>query len=136
MLGWKSPVYGFYQPEVVVGYLHRRKFHEFSCAKKGCGTKIRRYLDASAKNKTGQATNSRSTSNLRGHAKACFGKQMVKSVAGMKIDVVRQKILGKMPQRAFNAELDIKDEHGRTKKLTFTVRNQTPEELRCVLTSG
>jgi hypothetical protein len=66
MKSWDAPVYGFYMPIPDIIYHNGRRSHVFKCAAVGCGTKVRRYLD----------TNDRgSTSNLRLHAKRCWGDE-------------------------------------------------------------
>lgn len=67
---WRSPVYGFFNATVKVGYERSRKFHEFSCAARKCkGTgKVRRYQDKQDRV---------ATSNLKAHAIKCFGQDAV-----------------------------------------------------------
>jgi hypothetical protein len=65
---WNAPVYAFFQPVPSVGHDIGRRFHEFVCAAKGCKKKIRRYL---------HKKDSNLTSNLRKHAKKCWGTETV-----------------------------------------------------------
>ncbi|KAF8345712.1 hypothetical protein F5887DRAFT_828260, partial [Amanita rubescens] len=71
---WTSPIYAFYEPIPQIGSTGegelKRKFHEFICAKKGCGKRIRRYLDKG---------DAKSTSNLNKHAKRCWKEHVVQS---------------------------------------------------------
>jgi hypothetical protein len=73
-VGWRSPVYGFFQAKVSVGYDEGRKYHFFKCASKKCKGKgqkgVRRYLDSKDR---------AATSNLKSHAVRCFGQDVVKS---------------------------------------------------------
>ena len=65
---WNAPIYAFFEAVPNVEYHDGRRFHEFLCAAKGCHKKIRRYLDTK---------DSKSTSNLRKHAKQCWGPEAV-----------------------------------------------------------
>ena len=68
---WDAPVYAFFKPEPTIEYVDGRKAHIFECAVKSCRSKskfVRRYLY------TGDTS---STSNLRRHAKLCWGEAVV-----------------------------------------------------------
>ena len=70
---WTSPIYVFFEKEALIEYINGRRVHVFTCTAtrcrgKGNGRLVRRYLD------TGDA---KSTSNLRKHAKACWGEDVV-----------------------------------------------------------
>ena len=65
---WNAPIYAFFQPNPIVDHENGRRFHEFTCATKGCQKKIRHFLDKK------DAT---STSNLRKHAKVCWGAETI-----------------------------------------------------------
>ncbi|KAF8621215.1 hypothetical protein AX15_007962 [Amanita polypyramis BW_CC] len=72
---WTSPIYAFYEPIPQIrstgeGNLER-KFHDFICAKKGCGKHIQHYLDKG---------DAKSTSNLKRHAMHCWKEHVVQSV--------------------------------------------------------
>ena len=68
---WTSPIYAFYEPIPQIGSTKdNRPFHEFICAKKGCGKRIQRYLDKG---------NAKSTSNLKKHAIHCWKEHVVQS---------------------------------------------------------
>ena len=68
---WTSPIYAFYEPIPQIGSTEdNRPFHEFICAKKGCGKRIRRYLDKG---------DAKSTSNLKKHAVHCWKEHVVQS---------------------------------------------------------
>jgi len=73
MRDWNSPIYAFFKPTPAIEYIQGRRLHVFectatSCKGKGNGRLVRRYLD------TGDA---KSTSNLRKHAKLCWGEDTV-----------------------------------------------------------
>jgi hypothetical protein len=71
-VGWRSPIYGFFQAKVTVGYDEGRKYHFFRCASKNCKGKghkgVRRYQDSKDR---------AATSNLKTHALRCFGQDPV-----------------------------------------------------------
>ena len=66
MKSWDAPVYGFYAPTPDIIHHNSRRCHIFKCAAVGCGSGIRRFLDTNDR---------RSTSNLRAHAKKCWGDE-------------------------------------------------------------
>ncbi|KAF8798677.1 hypothetical protein BYT27DRAFT_7122876 [Phlegmacium glaucopus] len=70
---WNSSIYVFFKQIPSITYIKDRRVHIFECAAarcldKGNGRMVRRYLD------TGDA---KSTSNLRKHAKICWGDEAV-----------------------------------------------------------
>ena len=70
---WRSPVYSFFKPEVIIEVHDGRIAHFFTCSAKRCKTTaggIRRYQDKGDKS---------STANLRNHAVRCFGEDAVKT---------------------------------------------------------
>lgn len=72
MKRWDAPVYAFFKP--IPGIVHfddRRKAHVFECAASHCRCKtrlVRRFL---------YTRDSSSTSNLRRHAKICWGNEVI-----------------------------------------------------------
>ncbi len=80
--GWTSPIYAFYLPLPSIEYIDGRRCHAFHCAAKGCKQRIRRYLDK------GDVS---STSNMRRHAKACWGAPAVTQADEMG-DVTRARL--------------------------------------------
>ncbi|KAG6805793.1 hypothetical protein H0H92_013984 [Tricholoma furcatifolium] len=69
---WRSPVYGFFKPEVKVVYDGKRKAHVFYCTAKKCKTTgyVKRYQDSKDRS---------ATSNLKTHAMKCFGEDVIKA---------------------------------------------------------
>jgi hypothetical protein len=76
---WRSPAYGFFRTKVRVGHENGRKYHYFQCAAKKCKGSggVRRFQDS--KDRAG-------TSNLRGHAVKCFGRDAVDAAFNNKSD--------------------------------------------------
>jgi len=71
MKRWDAPVYVFFKPIPAIEYFDNRKAHVFECGATSCRQKtkyIRRFLY------TGDTS---STSNLRCHAKVCWGEEAV-----------------------------------------------------------
>ncbi|KAF8221741.1 hypothetical protein L208DRAFT_1326376 [Tricholoma matsutake] len=71
--GWRSAAYGFFKPDVKVGYDGKHKYHLFSCAAKKCkGLKgvhgVQHFQDSK---------DHAATSNLKSHAIKCFGQEAV-----------------------------------------------------------
>jgi hypothetical protein len=68
---WRSPIYGFFKPNVAIEIHKGRVSHFFRCAAKRCKTEargVRRYQDKGDKS---------STANLRHHAIRCFGEAAI-----------------------------------------------------------
>ena len=70
---WNSLIYVFFKSTPSIEYIKGRRVHVFECNAKHCkgkgnGCMVRRYLDT---------TDAKSTSNLRKHAKICWGEEAV-----------------------------------------------------------
>ncbi|KAH8995598.1 hypothetical protein EDB92DRAFT_1757822, partial [Lactarius akahatsu] len=68
---WDSPIYVFFKPLPSIEYVDARKAHVFKCGARQCHSQHRlvpQFLDKSA---------AKSTSNLRRHAKVCWGVEAV-----------------------------------------------------------
>jgi hypothetical protein len=66
---WDAPIYTFFKPTPAIEYIDHHKAHVFECAAHNCQGRsrfVRWYLD------TGDV---KSTSNLRRHAKGCWGEE-------------------------------------------------------------
>ena len=67
MEDWKAPIYVFFKVTPQIEYTGSRRAHVFECASGRCkarnGRDVRRYLDKSDRNSTG---------NLRKYAKVCW----------------------------------------------------------------
>ncbi|KJA13834.1 hypothetical protein HYPSUDRAFT_124166, partial [Hypholoma sublateritium FD-334 SS-4] len=78
---WRSPIYSFFQPTPDIIYVDGRRIHAFRCAAKNCLGKgrehrtVKRYLDT---------LDSKSTGNLRKHAKICWSDATVKAADNTK----------------------------------------------------
>ena len=73
---WTAPIYAFFKPTPMIECVGGRRVHVFECIAETCkarGKKARqvnRYLDKA---------DARSTSNLRKHAKVCWGPEIVEA---------------------------------------------------------
>jgi len=70
---WNTPIYVFFKSIPSIEYIKDRRVHVFECREKHCkgkgnGRMVRCYLDT---------TDAKSTSNLRKHAKFCWGEEAV-----------------------------------------------------------
>jgi hypothetical protein len=73
---WDAPIYVFFKPFPSIQYIQSRKAHVFECAAIQCHCRtrfVRRFLDTS---------DSKSTSNLRRHAKVCWSEEAVQAADG------------------------------------------------------
>ncbi|KAF8547223.1 hypothetical protein OG21DRAFT_1377548, partial [Imleria badia] len=68
MKEWTSPIYAFFEPKPLVEEQNGRHSHLFKCASRSCKTTIRHYLDTK---------DTRSTGNMRKHARKCWGDEAV-----------------------------------------------------------
>lgn len=87
MNSWDSPVYGLYEPIPSIEEVDGHRCHVFKCAAVGCNHKIRRYLDTNDKG---------STSNLRTHAKKCWGDEALAKVYDVKDLKKVREVVGKL----------------------------------------
>ena len=67
---WTSPIYQFFDPVPDIRIVDGQRVHEFKCSAHGCKARIRRYLDTK---------DSRSTGNMRRHAKSCWGNDVAQA---------------------------------------------------------
>jgi hypothetical protein len=122
---WRSPVYAFFQPEVIVSYIDGRRAHDFTCAAKHCKGRgknprlIRRYLDKGDK---------ASTSGLKRHAECCWGKEIVVDAVNMKdLKAVRRSLKGATMK---NGSITAVFERTGKGKVTYSHRQLTRTETR------
>jgi hypothetical protein len=91
---WRAPVYAFFDPVPSIDYVGTpaRRIHVFECNAKGCKGKglnrrhVRRYLDTA---------DGKSTSNLRRHAKVCWGEEAVAGADAAKLHGAAREIVEK-----------------------------------------
>ena len=87
-----SPIYVFFKPTPAIEYIKDRRVHVFQCDAKYCkgrgnGRHVRRYLDTS---------DAKSTSNLRKHAKICWGEEAVAAADATRDANAAREALGKL----------------------------------------
>jgi hypothetical protein len=96
MKHWNTPIYAFFKPTPAIDLIAGRRAHVFSCSAKVCkgkgrhGQDVRRYLN------TADVT---STSNLRRHAKACWGEETVAAAGSVKDVYAARIVLAKSTPR-------------------------------------
>ncbi|PIL31007.1 hypothetical protein GSI_05700 [Ganoderma sinense ZZ0214-1] len=82
---WRSPIYGFFKPEVEVSYKKGWQSHVFAYAAKGCKMKVQRYLD------TGDRA---SSGNLFKHACLCWTDKVVNHAVELgSADIIREEVM-------------------------------------------
>ena len=122
---WTAPIYAFFHATPVVLYINEHRLHAFQCIAKHCraknGRDVRRYLDTSDR---------RSTSNLRKHAKVCWGDDQVDAADQTKdVAVARRAIdVSKLKDGSLTASFKRVGQG----KVTYTHRQRNPTEARCV----
>lgn len=115
---WESPIYGFFGPEPRIEYKDSRRCHVFMCAAKGCDVGIRRFLDQKDS----------ATSNLRKHARKCWGEETVCLADTAKGPVeVRDKIAGAILK---TGSITAAFERKGKEKVTYAHRQHTKQETK------
>lgn len=120
---WNSPVYVFFRKTPRIEYKDGRRCHVFECAAARCkarnGRDVRRFLDKG---------DAKSTSNLRKHAKVCWGDETVAAAdATRDLDAAREILKGsKLRDGSITAEFK---RIGKG-KVTYSHRQHTKTEAR------
>ena len=123
MKEWSSPIYVFFKETPRIEYVDDRRAHVFVCAARHCkgknGRGVRRFLDKGDR---------KSTSNLRKHAKICWGSEAVERADNTRdVDAARE-ILSKTKLRDGSITAEFK-RIGKG-KVTFSARQHTTTEAR------
>ena len=90
---WNAPVYAFFRPTPSIMYIDDHQVHVFTCNAKTCkrkgknGQEVWRYLNTA---------DALSMSNLRWHAKICWGEEIVAAVSNTKDVHATRGVLAKM----------------------------------------
>ncbi len=118
MSQWNSPIYAFFEARPTIEYVEGRRTHVFKCLARGCGQKIRRYLDSKDRSSTG---------NLRRHARSCWGEETVdKACEAVNIEEARAHVVGSLLRNGtITASFKRK-----TGKVTYSHRPHTKAETR------
>lgn len=116
---WISPIYAFFEPFPIIGHNNGRRYHEFKCVAKGCGKRIRRYLDTK---------DAKSTSNMRKHARNCWGEEVIKSADEAKNCVTARDSIVKTI--LMNGSITASFERKGKGKITFSHRQHTKTETK------
>ena len=121
---WTTPIYAFFKPTPMIEYVDGRRSHWFQCMAKTCKHKshgVQRFLDRG---------DAKSTSNMRKHAKKCWGDAVVASAdkAANANDVCRTTIKGFLDPQSITAAFKRKGKG----KVTYSHRQHTTTESRYV----
>ncbi|PPR01789.1 hypothetical protein CVT24_001704 [Panaeolus cyanescens] len=116
MKKWNSPIYAFYHPTPAIGHENGHRYHEFKCYAKSCKKKIRRFLNK------GDAG---STSNLRKHAKRCWGEDAIENAKSAKGLKEAREIIDKTPNGSLAAAFAAQNT-----ELSYSHRQHTTSETR------
>lgn len=116
---WVSPIYAFFEPFPAIGHENGQRYYEFRCVAKGCGKRIRRFLDKK---------DAKSTSNMCKHARTCWGEEVVKAADNAKsCDVARESIVnGILTNGSITASFERKGKG----KITYSHRQHTKTEMK------
>ncbi|KAG0700689.1 hypothetical protein DFH29DRAFT_807315, partial [Suillus ampliporus] len=116
---WVSPIYAFFEPFPTIGHENGRRYYEFRCVAKGCGKRIRHFLDKK---------DAKSASNMRKHACTCWGEEVVKAADDAKsCDIARESIVnGILTNGSITASFERKGKG----KITYSHRQHTKTETK------
>ena len=126
---WNAPIYAFFHPIPSIDYIGNpaRRVHVFECNAKTCNGKgtcrrhVRRYLDTS---------DGKSTSNLRRHAKVCWGDDAVVAADAAKTHAAAREVVEKslgMPDKSITAMFERVKGNA---QVTYSHRQHTKTEVR------
>lgn len=116
---WTAPVYAFFKTPLIE-HENGRRCHTFHCVKSGCPSKHRRFLD------THDQT---STSNMRQHARRCFGPEVFDAMVELpNAKAARPHVEAYIRSGSIDASFERKGKG----KLTFSARQHTFHEARYV----
>ena len=121
---WNSPVYVFFKPTPSIEYIKDRRVHVFECRAKHCkgkvnGRMVRRYLDTS---------DAKSTSNLRKHARLCWGVETVAAADEARNMGAALEMLTLHKDGSIAEAFERKGKG----KVTYSHRQHTTTQTRCV----
>ncbi len=119
---WDAPIYVFFKPEPTIQYHEGRKAHVFECAASHCRCKtkyVRRFLDTK---------DAKSTSNLRRHAKLCWGDDTVAAADDTRDVKSAREALSK--RKDLNGSITAAFERAGKGKVTYSHRQHTKKESR------
>ena len=121
---WTSPIYVFFKATPSIEYIKDRRVHVFECHAKHCkgkgnGRMVRRYLDT---------TDAKSTSNLRKHAKICWGEEAVAAADQTRDVLAAREALEKMSTK--DGSILEAFERVAKSKVTYSHRQHTTTETR------
>lgn len=125
MKQWNTPIYAFFKPTPMIDCIQGRRVHVFECSSKRCkgkgknGRHVRRYLN------TADAT---STSNLRRHAKICWGEETVAAAGNTRNVYEARAVLAKSILK--DGSITAAFERIGKDKVTFSHRQHTKTESR------
>ena len=121
---WKAPIYAFFEAEPLVTYVmdpktgKDKKCYTFCCTNHGCTGCIRHHLDSKDKS---------STSNLRKHAKQCWGEDQLKMVDDSKNIIAAHNAIGQIYQ---TGTITVHFERKDGSKITYSNKQHTKTEIR------
>ena len=92
MKDWNAPIYAFFKPTPMIQYVDNCRVHVFECIAKCCKGKGR---DKRCVNRFLDKKDAKSTSNLRKHAKLCWGVETVEAADKTKDMDLAKKILAR-----------------------------------------
>jgi hypothetical protein len=125
---WVSPIYVFFKRTPSIEYIKGRRMHIFECTApnykgKANGRKVHQYLNT---------TDAKLTSNLRKHAKICWGEEVVAAADATKDVQAAREALGKYKDSSITAAF----KRVAKNQVTYSYRQHTTAETRYVICSN
>ena len=121
---WNAPIYAFFKPTPLIDYVDNRRVHVFVCTALHCkgkfGRHVQQYLD------TGDA---KSTSNLRRHAKGCWGSKAIDAASETKDVYAACDAMAKVTPRDRSLTA-VFERIGKKDQVTYSHRQHTFAEVR------
>ncbi|KDR70618.1 hypothetical protein GALMADRAFT_48478, partial [Galerina marginata CBS 339.88] len=122
---WTSPIYVFFPKIPRIEYKESRRYHVFECGASHCkgknGRDVRRYLNTS---------DARSTSNMRKHARICWGDEAVAAADATKDLAGAREVLAKSKSKLRDGLITAEFERIGKGKVTYSHRQHTKTETR------
>ena len=126
MQEWNAPIYAFFKPTPMIQYIDGHRLHVFECVAKCCQGKgryqrqVNRFLDKK---------DAKSTTNLRKHAKICWGVETVEAADNTKDVDLAKEILSRHGGLKDGSLTAVFERNGKG-KVSYSHRQHTKAETK------
>ena len=126
MKEWNAPIYAFFNATPMIQYTNGRRSHVFECLAKNCRGKGR---DQRCVNRFLDKKDAKSTSNLRKHAKICWGEETVEAADETRDVNLAKKIVAKHGSLKDGSLTTVFERNGKG-KVSYSHRQHTKAETK------